>query len=136
MGDDKSPVLEYKTPKRCKHFLGVLRFFKAEIELQRGIWNCQLANVNAISLKNCDEVTFLIVGGGIAGVTCAETLTMCCPARNILLLTECHIIKIAKLESAARYLHKFDIMLDQQNANILWRQHAENTQQPGKHYNY
>lgn len=59
--------------------------------------------------KDCD-VTFLVVGGGIAGVTCAETLAICCPTESILLLTESNIIKtVANLEPVARYLHKFDV---------------------------
>uniref|UniRef100_A0A1B0AKN2 Pyridine nucleotide-disulfide oxidoreductase domain-containing protein 1 n=1 Tax=Glossina palpalis gambiensis TaxID=67801 RepID=A0A1B0AKN2_9MUSC len=60
--------------------------------------------------KDCDDVTFLIVGGGIAGVTCAETLAICCPEESILLLTESHIIKtISNLEPIARYLQKFEV---------------------------
>lgn len=54
--------------------------------------------------------TFIVVGGGIAGVTCAETLAICCPEQSILLMTESNIIKtVTNLEPVARYLHKFDV---------------------------
>ncbi|XP_023302236.2 pyridine nucleotide-disulfide oxidoreductase domain-containing protein 1 [Lucilia cuprina] len=56
------------------------------------------------------EFTFVIVGGGIAGVTCAETIAICCPEESILLMTESTVIKtVANLEPVARYLHKFDV---------------------------
>uniref|UniRef100_A0A1B0AH67 Pyridine nucleotide-disulfide oxidoreductase domain-containing protein 1 n=1 Tax=Glossina pallidipes TaxID=7398 RepID=A0A1B0AH67_GLOPL len=71
-----------------------------------------------VKLKDCDDVTFLIVGGGIAGVSCAETLAICCPEESILLLTESHIIKtIANLEPVARYLHKFEVHQRSLSAN-------------------
>ncbi|XP_013101681.2 pyridine nucleotide-disulfide oxidoreductase domain-containing protein 1 [Stomoxys calcitrans] len=57
-----------------------------------------------------ERYTFVIVGGGIAGVTCAETTAICCPEQPILLLTESNIIKtVANLEPVARYLYKFDV---------------------------
>ncbi|XP_037957922.1 pyridine nucleotide-disulfide oxidoreductase domain-containing protein 1 [Teleopsis dalmanni] len=63
-------------------------------------------------------VTFLVVGGGIAGVTCAETLAICCPEEKTLLLTESNVIKtVANLEPVARYLHKFDILERQASEN-------------------
>ncbi|XP_030376998.1 pyridine nucleotide-disulfide oxidoreductase domain-containing protein 1 [Scaptodrosophila lebanonensis] len=56
------------------------------------------------------ETTFLVVGGGIAGVTCAETLAICCPAASILLVTESSIVKtVTNLVPIARYLHQFDV---------------------------
>ncbi|KAM7354027.1 pyridine nucleotide-disulfide oxidoreductase domain 1 [Cochliomyia hominivorax] len=56
------------------------------------------------------KFTFVIVGGGIAGVTCAETIAICCPEESILLITESSVIKtVANLEPVARYLHKFDV---------------------------
>lgn len=53
---------------------------------------------------------FLVVGGGIAGVSCAETLAICRPSAPILLLTESSIVKsVTNLVPVARYLHKFDV---------------------------
>ncbi|XP_075151520.1 pyridine nucleotide-disulfide oxidoreductase domain 1 [Haematobia irritans] len=57
------------------------------------------------------QYTFVIVGGGIAGVTCAETVAISCPEETILLLTESNIVKtVTNLEPVARYLHKFDVL--------------------------
>ncbi|XP_017479343.1 PREDICTED: pyridine nucleotide-disulfide oxidoreductase domain-containing protein 1 [Rhagoletis zephyria] len=56
------------------------------------------------------RVTFLVVGGGIAGVTCAETLAVYHPEESIILLTESSVIKtIANLEPVARFVYKFDV---------------------------
>ncbi|XP_022226581.2 pyridine nucleotide-disulfide oxidoreductase domain-containing protein 1 [Drosophila obscura] len=56
------------------------------------------------------DCIFLVVGGGIAGVSCAETLAICCPSTSILLLTESSIVKsVTNLVPVARYLHKFDV---------------------------
>ncbi|EDV99076.1 GH13237 [Drosophila grimshawi] len=56
------------------------------------------------------DCTFLVVGGGIAGVSCAETLAICCPTESVLLLTESSIVKsVTNLVPVARYLHKFDV---------------------------
>ncbi|XP_017019350.1 pyridine nucleotide-disulfide oxidoreductase domain-containing protein 1 [Drosophila kikkawai] len=56
------------------------------------------------------ECVFLVVGGGIAGVSCAESLAICQPSASILLLTESSIVKsVTNLVPIARYLHKFDV---------------------------
>ncbi|KAH8273802.1 hypothetical protein KR044_000713 [Drosophila immigrans] len=56
------------------------------------------------------ECTFLVVGGGIAGVSCAEALAICASDAAILLLTESSIVKsVTNLVPVARYLHKFDV---------------------------
>ncbi|XP_017081456.2 pyridine nucleotide-disulfide oxidoreductase domain-containing protein 1 [Drosophila eugracilis] len=56
------------------------------------------------------ECEFLVVGGGIAGVTCAESLAICRPNASILLLTESSIVKsVVNLVPVARYLHSFDV---------------------------
>ena len=40
-----------------------------------------------------DRGRFVIVGGGIAGVSCAEMLSVLCPQERILLLTASPVIK-------------------------------------------
>ena len=46
-----------------------------------------------------DQATFVIVGGGIAGVSCAEMLSVLCPHETILLLTSSPVIKVQILLS-------------------------------------
>ena len=46
-----------------------------------------------------DQATFVIVGGGIAGVSCAEMLSVLCPHESILLLTSSPVIKVYKYYS-------------------------------------
>ena len=43
-----------------------------------------------------DEATFVVVGGGIAGVSCAEMLSVLCPSEKIILLTSSPVIKVRK----------------------------------------
>ena len=43
-----------------------------------------------------DEATFVVVGGGIAGVSCAEMLSVLCPSEKIILLTSSPVIKVSK----------------------------------------
>lgn len=65
---------------------------------------------NNTAASSISSVEFLIVGGGIAGVSCAETLTICYSNAKILLLTESNVIKmVTNLVPIARYLHRFDV---------------------------
>ncbi|XP_058061750.1 pyridine nucleotide-disulfide oxidoreductase domain-containing protein 1 [Anopheles bellator] len=62
----------------------------------------------------CDELacTFLVVGGGIAGVTCAETLAVLRtnPSDRILLITESSLVKaVTNLVSLGKLLTRFDV---------------------------
>lgn len=67
-------------------------------------------SVDNISQFEQHSSTFLVVGGGIAGVTCAETLAIYHPEESITLITESTVIKtIANLEPVARYVYKFDV---------------------------
>lgn len=60
--------------------------------------------------QKLDAATFLIVGGGIAGVTCAETLSFLCPTESIILLTETSLIKaVTNLVPLAKHILKFDV---------------------------
>lgn len=53
---------------------------------------------------------FLIIGGGIAGVSCAETLSFYCPDERITLITESSLIKsVVNLIPLAKGLVKFDV---------------------------
>nr|CAH7727928.1 unnamed protein product [Callosobruchus chinensis] len=56
------------------------------------------------------EATFIIVGGGIAGVSCAETLAFLEPEKSIILLSESALIKtVVNLHAVTRTLQDFDI---------------------------
>lgn len=56
------------------------------------------------------EATFVIVGGGIAGVTCADTLALLQPDETILLLSESALIKTAtNVRVVTKTLVKFDV---------------------------
>jgi len=57
-----------------------------------------------------DSATFVIVGGGIAGVSCAEMLSVLCPHQKILLLTASPVIKaVANLSHLTKLLAAFDV---------------------------
>ncbi|CAG9826146.1 unnamed protein product [Diabrotica balteata] len=56
------------------------------------------------------EATFVIVGGGIAGVSCAETLAFFEPEKSIVLLSESSLIKtVTNLHAITRTLTEFNI---------------------------
>lgn len=56
------------------------------------------------------ETKFLVVGGGIAGVSCIETLSFYCTTESIILLTESSLIKAAtNLVALGKSLTRFDI---------------------------
>lgn len=56
------------------------------------------------------ESTFLVIGGGIAGVSCIETLTFLCPDATIILVTESSLIKtVTNLVPLAKAISRFDI---------------------------
>lgn len=56
------------------------------------------------------KTTFLVIGGGIAGVSCVETLQYLCPDEKIILLTESALIKtVTNLVPLGKALTRFDI---------------------------
>lgn len=53
---------------------------------------------------------FVVVGGGIAGISCIETLSFHCPTESIVLLTESPLIKaVTNLVALGKSLSRFDI---------------------------
>lgn len=53
---------------------------------------------------------FVVVGGGIAGISCIETLSFHCPTESIVLLTESPLIKsVTNLIALGKLLSRFDI---------------------------
>jgi NAD(P)H-nitrite reductase large subunit len=62
---------------------------------------------NEINQKEC---SFLVVGGGIAGVSCAETINFLAPGEKIIILTESSLIKsVTNLVQLGKYAQRFDI---------------------------
>ncbi|XP_051011498.1 pyridine nucleotide-disulfide oxidoreductase domain-containing protein 1 [Acomys russatus] len=54
--------------------------------------------------------TFVVVGGGIAGVTCAEQLAVNFPAEDILLVTASPVIKaVTNFKQVSKVLEEFDV---------------------------
>lgn len=57
-----------------------------------------------------DSATFVIIGGGIAGVSCLEGLTMLCPTESIILITSSPLVKtVTNVLSITKTLCKFDV---------------------------
>ncbi|OWF48998.1 pyridine nucleotide-disulfide oxidoreductase domain-containing protein 1-like [Mizuhopecten yessoensis] len=60
--------------------------------------------------KMNDTFQFAIIGGGIAGVSCAEMLSSLCPEVDILLVTASPLIKaIANYKKISKTLEEFDV---------------------------
>ena len=56
------------------------------------------------------DATFVIVGGGIAGVSCAEMLSVLCPNENILLISASPMIKaVTNISHLTKLIATFDI---------------------------
>ncbi|XP_070189253.1 pyridine nucleotide-disulfide oxidoreductase domain-containing protein 1-like isoform X2 [Littorina saxatilis] len=56
------------------------------------------------------EAKFVIVGGGIAGVTCAETLADECPEEKIILITASPLVKVVtNYQQVSRTMETFDV---------------------------
>lgn len=56
------------------------------------------------------EATFVVVGGGIAGISCVETLAFLEPEEPIILISESSLIKtVTNLHAITRTLTEFEI---------------------------
>ncbi|CAO1328280.1 unnamed protein product [Diamesa hyperborea] len=56
------------------------------------------------------ECTFLIIGGGIAGVSCTETISFLAPDLKIILITESSLIKsVTNLTQLGKFTEKFEV---------------------------
>jgi len=60
--------------------------------------------------QNNRHCTFLVVGGGIAGVSCAETISFLSPNETVIILTESSLIKsVTNLVQLGKYIQQFDV---------------------------
>jgi len=65
--------------------------------------------INEVHQKN-RHCTFLVVGGGIAGVSCAETISFLSPNETVIILTESSLIKsVTNLVQLGKYIQQFDV---------------------------
>ncbi|XP_044133987.1 pyridine nucleotide-disulfide oxidoreductase domain-containing protein 1 [Bufo gargarizans] len=65
---------------------------------------------------------FVVVGGGIAGVTCAEQLSLQCPAEVVYLLTASPLVKaVTNIKQVSRTLEEFDV--EEQTSSALQSQY-------------
>lgn len=63
-----------------------------------------------MSSSSAINTKFVVVGGGIAGISCIETLSFYCPNESVVLLTESPLIKaVTNLIALGKSLSRFDI---------------------------
>lgn len=61
-------------------------------------------------MKEHDKSTFLVIGGGIAGVSCVEQLNLLCPDKKVTLITATDLVKsVVNFTQYGRRLEKFDV---------------------------
>lgn len=73
-----------------------------------------------------EEFDFVIVGGGISGVSCAESLSFLCPEKKTALITASPLIKtVTNLVPLSKVLIQFDV--EEKSANILSNSNANIT---------
>jgi hypothetical protein len=67
--------------------------------------------------------TFIVVGGGISGVSCVERLSYLCPDESILLLSTSSVVKtIANLSQMTKLLSTFDVV--EKSVNEFAEEHS------------
>eukprot|EP00095_Tigriopus_kingsejongensis_P008606 maker-scaffold460_size165339-snap-gene-0.29 protein:Tk08606 transcript:maker-scaffold460_size165339-snap-gene-0.29-mRNA-1 annotation:"hypothetical protein DAPPUDRAFT_304656" len=71
-----------------------------------------------MEVAKTDHFTFVVIGGGIAGVSCVEMLSHLCPDESILLITASHLVKaVANVSQLTQLLCSFDV--EEQNYGQL-----------------
>lgn len=89
------------------------RSYKSNINKGNLLFAKYLRKLEEGSMAGAEDiihVNFVIIGGGIAGISCIETLSFYCQNESILLLTESPIIKAAtNLVALGKSLTRFDI---------------------------
>lgn len=68
------------------------------------------------------ESTFVIIGGGIAGVSCAEGLTLLAPEESVILITASPLVKaVTNIVPLGKTLMHFDV--EEKSATVLDKKH-------------
>ena len=73
--------------------------------------------------KSATEViyAFVVIGGGISGVSCAEHLSVLCPKETVLLITATDLVKVTcNLKKFGRTLEEFDV--EERSASLVFKQ--------------
>ena len=69
-----------------------------------------------------DFAKYVIVGGGIAGVSCAEMLSTLCPNERVLLISASPMVKaVTNISNLTKFISTFDI--DEQSGEQLEARH-------------
>jgi NAD(P)H-nitrite reductase large subunit len=72
--------------------------------------NSNSSNSNQQIKQNNLECTFLIIGGGIAGVSCAESINFLAPDERIIIITESPLIKsVTNLVQLGKFVQQFQV---------------------------
>lgn len=81
------------------------------------------ATEHAKELRSADlQATFVVVGGGIAGVSCTQQLAQLCPTDSILLVTASPIVKTAtNIVKVCRVMESFEV--EERLLTYLEKQH-------------
>ena len=82
-----------------------------------------LSTVSAYSQKQKGAATYVLIGGGIAGVSCAEMLSTICPNDKILLISATPMVKaVTNLSHLTKLIATFDI--DEQTGEHFESHHS------------
>jgi len=71
---------------------------------------------------NSADITcaFVIIGGGISGVSCAEHLSLLCPKETIVLITATDVVKATcNLKKFGKTLEEFDV--EERSASLVFK---------------
>ena len=64
---------------------------------------------------------FVIIGGGISGVSCAEHLSVLCPKETIVLITATDVVKATcNIKKFGKTLEEFDV--EERSASLVFQQ--------------
>lgn len=85
-------------------------------------WSCFCGNI-VMAAKQIDlNTTYLVVGGGIAGVTCVEALAILNPEETLVMITASSLVKnVSNVSFFAKTVVKFDV--NETEASSLQRIH-------------
>lgn len=68
------------------------------------------SKIQSLVNQSHHECTFLIVGGGIAGVSCAETINFLAPEDKVIVLSNSPLIKsVTNLVQLGKFIQQFDV---------------------------